>query len=71
MSRPFHTCVRKLPTWLDWRKLLGSGEWEVREESEGFLEVEARLSREQAADLTARLRGVGIGGSLLELAVTP
>lgn len=71
MSRPFHTCVRKLPAWLDWQRLLGPGEWEVLKEVDGRLEVQAPLTREQAADLTARLRGVGIGGALLELEVSP
>lgn len=33
--------------------------------------AQAELSRDAAADLAARLRGVGIGGSLIELKITP
>lgn len=71
MSRPFHVTVRKLPVWLDWQRLLGDEPWQVREEVDGWLEVEAELSRIAAADLSARLRKVGIGGSWIELDISP
>lgn len=50
--------VRGLPAWIDARTLLGPGFTPV----EGALV--ARLPREAAADLLARLRGLGFGGPL-------
>ena len=69
MSRSFHVVVRALPAWLDWQRLLGPGEWKVTEENP--LTITGQLSRGDAADLAARLRGVGIGGSLICLEITP
>lgn len=71
MARSFHVLVRGLPAWLDWKRLLGPGPWQVREDHAEPLVAEARLTREAAADLAARLRNVGIGGSLLQLEITP
>lgn len=71
MSRSFHVVVRALPAWLDWERLLGPGPWQVQEDESGQLVVQADLARDAAADLTARLRGVGIGGSLIELEIDP
>jgi hypothetical protein len=71
MSRSFHTIVRKLPPWLDWQRLLGPGPWQARGNGGEEVVVEAELTRDAAADLAARLRGVGVGGSMLELEITP
>jgi len=71
MSKNFDVRVWSLPSWLDWRQLLGSGSWSVTEQAGGHLEARASLERGAAADLAARLRGVGIGGSLLSLEILP
>jgi hypothetical protein len=71
MSGLLDVCVGSLPSWLDWKRLLGPGSWEAIENEEGLLEVRAALSRNAAADLAARLRGVGIGGAMLSLSITP
>lgn len=71
MSRPFHVRVWPLPPWLDWQKLLGSGAWSASAGADGQLEAQAPLDRDAAADLAARLRGVGLGGSLLHLEISP
>ncbi|HTM45737.1 MAG TPA: methyltransferase domain-containing protein [Polyangiaceae bacterium] len=60
-----------LPAWLDWQRLLGPGSWNQRELASGGLELEANLDRAQAADLEARLHGVGLGGQKLHLEITP
>ena len=59
-----------LPVWLDWARLLGPGEWSITDQSTS-LTVESRLDRHAAADLYARLRGVGIGGSRILLEIFP
>jgi len=71
MSKPFNIKVRPLPTWLEWRRLLGSGDWRMSEEDDGRLLAQASLDRATTADLAARLRGVGIGGSLLSVEIFP
>lgn len=71
MSRPFHVRVWPLPSWLEWHPLLGPGQWTTNARPDGSVEAKAVLERDAAADLTARLRGVGIGGSLLHIEVSP
>lgn len=71
MSKPFDVRVSPLPPWLDWRLLLGPGKWNATEQPDGHLEVHAALERGAAADLAARLRGVGIGGSLISVEIHP
>lgn len=74
MSRPVRTVVRRVPAWLEWRRLLGPGDWQACPMVDGppeQLELSADLARDAAADLAARLRGVGIGGTLLELEIVP
>ncbi len=71
MSKPFQIRIRPLPEWLDWQHLLGPGQWSATELDDGTLEARGELDRDSAADLAARLRGVGIGGSLLSLEITP
>jgi predicted RNA methylase len=58
--------VRPIPAFVDARRLLGPGEW--RSEGDGY---EAMLDGRVAADLAARLRGVGLGGHLLEIDIQP
>jgi len=71
MSIPFLVQIRPLPPWLDWRRLLGPGAWTARELDNTCLEANSLLDRHSAADLAARLRGVGIGGALLEVTISP
>lgn len=71
MSKNFDVRVWPLPQWLDWRRLLGSGSWSLIEHADGQFEASASLERGAAADLAARLRGVGIGGSLLSVEILP
>ncbi len=71
INQPFRIRVWPLPPWLDSRRLLGEGLWTSIELSPGRLEFQADLTRDAAADLAARLRGVGIGGSLLHIEVMP
>ncbi|MGK0358942.1 MAG: hypothetical protein ACI9U2_001236 [Bradymonadia bacterium] len=71
MSRPFQVQVWPLPPWLASSRLLGPGPWEFEAQPDGRIEATALLERDAAADLTARLRGVGLGGSLLNIKVTP
>lgn len=54
--------------------MLGPGDWQACPMGEGHpdqLKLSADLARDAAADLAARLRGVGIGGALLELEIVP
>jgi SAM-dependent methyltransferase len=55
--------VYSLPVWLDFQRLLGPFAWQTSFAADGAaLCAEAELSRTDAADVEARLRGVGIGG---------
>jgi len=67
----FQVKISPVPQWLDWRRLLGPGEWSTSDLPGGQLEVAAALDRDEAADLAARLRGVGIGGALLTVEILP
>jgi SAM-dependent methyltransferase len=58
--------VGPLPAWLDRARLLGPGEWTVEGDT-----VVATLSITDAADLAARLRGLGFGGHPLVVTVEP
>ncbi len=71
MDKAFRVRVWPLPLWMDSGRLLGPGPWTTHEKSPDHLEFQADLSREAAADLSARLRGVGIGGHLLNIEVSP
>ncbi|MGI9242624.1 MAG: methyltransferase domain-containing protein [Verrucomicrobiales bacterium] len=71
MSKNFQVKVSPIPEWLDWRRLLGAGTWVATQQVAGGLELEAALDRREAADLAARLRGVGIGGELLTIDIVP
>jgi hypothetical protein len=63
--------VSALPAWVDHEILLGPGVWRRCAHDEPGLAVEAELERGAAADLTARLRGIGLGGSALAVDVQP
>lgn len=71
MSQNFHVKVSPIPAWLDWGRLLGAGEWVATELAGGKLQLEAALDRNAAADLSARLRRVGIGGEMLGVEILP
>lgn len=71
MSRPFHVRVQPLPPWLDLQRFLGDEHWTLETLPCGKLEAMATLERGAAADLAARLRGIGIGGSLIQLDISP
>lgn len=58
--------VTGLPDWVDAPRILGDGDWESS--PDGWT---ARLERPAAADLQARLRGIGIGGSPIAVTVQP
>jgi hypothetical protein len=71
MSKDFCVRVSPIPRWLDWQRLLGPGSWSSSELPSGHLTLQASLERSVAADLAARLRGVGIGGARLSLEILP
>lgn len=71
MNTPFRVRVWPLPPWLDSHRLLGTGPWTTTKIPPRHLEFQADLNRDAAADLVSRLRGVGIGGSLLNIEVSP
>ena len=64
--------VTPLPTWLDADRLLGvSAPLTMTEVGPGHVRVDVRLSASEAADVAARLRGVGIDGRALDIVVDP
>src|SRR5690242_8607791 len=69
---PVHVVrVSPLPGWLDQQRLLGPGEWVASEGADGRCVQQAELERADAADLAARLRGVGFAGLQLKVEVSP
>lgn len=58
--------VAPLPAWIPRERLLGPGRWR----DEGAAAV-GDLTVPEAADLAARLRGIGLGGGLLQVETTP
>jgi len=66
MSSPIRVRVKGLPTWVDPNRLLADVVWERDQNA-----VTAHVSREIAADISARTRGVGINGQLLQVVVRP
>jgi len=54
--------VTGIPEWVDRDRLLGAGDWRGDE---------TELTREKAADLAARLRGVELGGQAIETDIRP
>lgn len=63
--------VSAVPAWVDHPRLLGPGAWRpIAHEGPGAA-FTAELERADAADLEARLRGVGLGGAALRFEVQP
>jgi predicted RNA methylase len=71
MSSTHAVRVWPLPSWLDQRKLLGPGAFRFGDAGDRRLWAQADLDRKDAADLQARLRGVGLGGSRLSIEISP
>ncbi len=67
---PVHVDVANIPEWVDAERLLGSG-FELQTTNPGWRRAHALLERPRAADVQARLRGVGIGGRALDVVVSP
>lgn len=64
--------VFPLPPWLPFRQLLGPGPWRIGTlPGTGQLCAQAELARDAAADVGARLRGLGLGGSMLTVEIAP
>lgn len=66
-----HVRVSGLPAFVDAARLLGPGTWTLTDRGDGTRVAESALDRRDAADLAARLRGVGLGGHALALEVSP
>lgn len=62
--------VGPLPRWMPIPTLLGDGGWQVAPEGSGAFAV-ADLTMPDAADVDARLRGLGFGGLPTEVRVDP
>ena len=58
--------MRGVPPWCEPKRLLGPGEWEIEGRS-----ARTRLATHDAADLEARLRGIVLGGSAIEVTTEP
>ena len=58
--------VHPIPAWVDPQQFLADVRWERHEG-----EVCAVVPREQAADIAARIRGVGLNGSALQIQTRP
>jgi hypothetical protein len=67
--------VAPIPAWIDHERLLGPTDagqpWHVVALEAGACEARARLSSEAAADLGARLRGLGLDGRALLCSIDP
>lgn len=67
--------VAPIPAWIDIERLLGptgsTQPWRVVTLDDRACEAQASLSSEAAADLGARLRGVGLDGRLLVCSIEP
>jgi hypothetical protein len=63
--------VYPLPAWIDVERLLGPGAWRTRTEAAGHQVAEATLDEADAADLVARLRGIGLAGSAVAVEIEP
>jgi trimethylguanosine synthase len=67
--------VAPIPVWVDHERLLGPTDagqpWHVVTLADGSREAQARLRSEAAADLCARLRGVGLDGRALMCSIDP
>lgn len=66
-----HVEVRGLPSWLDAGRLLDVPGVRYAPDDDGGVVAQVELSLHDAADLCARLRGVGIDGRGIEVTVQP
>jgi hypothetical protein len=62
--------VGPIPAWLPREALLGPGPWTETTTEDGLVAA-ARLDRRVAADVAARLRGLGFGGHPVVVTVVP
>jgi predicted RNA methylase len=69
-SKLLHVSVAPLPVWIDRSRFLGPFAWRVSELAEG-LHAEAELGLRDAAQLDARLRGLGLDGHALQVVIEP
>jgi predicted RNA methylase len=67
--------VAPIPSWVDAERLLGptggDQRWELEAGADGRVTARARLPSEVAADLGARLRGIGLDGLALVVTIEP
>jgi len=67
--------VAPIPAWVDHERLLGPSEagvaWQISTDAGGERGAQSRLGSEAAADLGARLRGVGLAGRALSCTIEP
>ena len=70
MSRTHHVTVSPLPHWVDPQQYLGLTHWHTSDGPEGFVAT-ATLDTHHAADVAARLRGLGLNGYPLNVACQP
>lgn len=63
---PVNVSVHPIPTWLDAPRLLGEGVW-----TSAGTRWSASLERRVAADVAARLRGLGFAGAPLHVDIQP
>jgi hypothetical protein len=67
-----HARVYPLPDWLDAARLLGPGDWQLRDlPGVRLREAQASLDEHAASDLVSRLRGIGVGGHALAVEIDP
>ena len=70
MARLHHVTVENLPFWLDRERLLGPGPWHEQRDSDHII-ASTELETSAAADLSARLRNMGLNGKPLRVNITP
>lgn len=63
--------MEPLPGWLDVPRLLGDYAWHLTPLAGGGQRARAALPAQAAAELGARLRGLGLDGAPLQVALTP
>lgn len=63
--------VANLPAWVDAQRLLGLPGFELLPAEGGRVLARGQLPRRDAADVAARLRGVGLDGQALQVSVSP
>ena len=71
MARLHDVRVSPLPAWLDAARLLGPASFTLGAMDGGAVEAHAALTAHEAAAVEARLRGLGLDGTKLDVHVTP